>query len=88
MKYFRTALARDAADRSRAEWVAVLGRAKRPENVTEFLWAVVLNYQDGSALIAVDPVTEPRMTVPERAALLARGDPVVVAAFASAPGPV
>lgn len=40
MKTLTFRSADEAAARSRAEWEKVLGRPKRPEDVTEFLWQV------------------------------------------------
>lgn len=63
MKTLTFATKEDAEARSREEWEKVLGRKKRPEDVTEFLWAV-----DGSTAI-VPPEDESRLTKAERAAL-------------------
>jgi len=55
----------EAEARSRAEWEKVLGRPKRPEDVTEFLWSVAEN-EDRTAVVRVPAKDEARLTLAER----------------------
>ena len=43
----------DAVQRSREAWEAVLGRKKKPEDVTEFLWSIDVG-NDGRTAIVIN----------------------------------
>lgn len=77
-RYLRLATATASIDRSRQAWLAVLGRAKKPEDITEYLWDTITRAGRTAALLHIsDPVTEVRLTQPERNALLEENDPIV-----------
>ncbi len=44
---------KSATDASRADWANVLGRPKRAEDITEFLWGVTVNPKDPTKVIGV-----------------------------------
>jgi hypothetical protein len=46
----------EAEVRSRQAWEDVLGRPKKPEDVTEFLWPVIL-HADGRASLELDELS-------------------------------
>ncbi len=71
----------EAIARSRQAWEAVLGRKKKPEDVSEFLWEVILPYDKSMALLAIDANTEARLDAGERVALLAVDSPDVRSVF-------
>ena len=54
----------EAEDRSREEWEKVLGRKKRPEDVTEFLWSVEAT-PDGKAALAIPDADVARLAETE-----------------------
>lgn len=59
---------KEAEARSREEWEKALGRKKRPEDVTEFLWPVdALAGKD--AILVIPDGGEATLTDDERAAL-------------------
>ena len=68
-------------------WEKVLGRAKFPQDVTEFLFGILVHPVNGTALLVVDDngynMVAPRLTPQQKAAvdaaLLPETDPVVVA---------
>lgn len=71
MKEMAFATRLEAEARSREEWERHLGRKKRPEDVTEFLWAME-EASDGKAALLIPEADEARLTVAERRTLTAR----------------
>lgn len=70
----------EAKTRSRNEWEKRLGRKKRPEDVTEFLWAV-----DGAGLLVPDDDAS-RLTATEQRVLVAFVDKAEAADLAEEGG--
>lgn len=70
MRYIKFTTAQAAVDRSRTAWTAVLGRAKRAQDGTEFLWGVLQWPGVSHVIAAVDTATESRLTSQERSRLL------------------
>jgi len=64
----------EAETRSRAEWEKCLGRKKRPEDVTEFLWSAEEG-PDGKAALVIPADDEARLSTAERANLATRVAP-------------
>lgn len=54
MSYLIFATKEEAIDRSRQAWVDALGRAKKPEDVTEFLWGVDVGKDGQTALVVTE----------------------------------
>lgn len=52
-KYLQFQSAKEAQARSRDAWIEKLGRPKRPEDVTEFMWQVFEHPYDGTAMLDV-----------------------------------
>jgi hypothetical protein len=65
-----------ADDRSRQAWAALLGRAKRAEDVTEFLWARTRPGLNGSVAVVIPPPDSSRLTQQERNKLTESLDPL------------
>jgi hypothetical protein len=53
VKYLVFDTKQDAEARSAEAWEQVLGRKKRPEDITEFLWSVDVG-NDGRAALVID----------------------------------
>jgi hypothetical protein len=81
--YLKFASDAEALKRSRDEWVAVLGKPKRQEDVTEFLWSVISSKADDVAVVAIDPDTQARLKSEEASALLPAESADVKAVFDS-----
>lgn len=54
MSYLIFTTKAEAEDRSREAWEAVLGRKKRPEDVTEFLWDRTVGKDGQTALVVLE----------------------------------
>lgn len=67
MKQLTFATKEDALARSRAEWEKHLGRPRRREDVTEFLWAVSED-AEGKAVVLVPDADISRLSLKERTA--------------------
>lgn len=63
---------KSARDRDRQAWVERLGRPKRPEDITEFLFGVVKHPTDGRAAMMVED--ESRLTAAEKGQLVSEAD--------------
>lgn len=66
---------KSATAASQADWLTVLGRPKRPEDVTEFLYGVLVNPNTGAALgVVTDNIAA---LVPISKQMLSNADPIV-----------
>lgn len=57
-KYLIFPTEKEALDRSAKAWVDVLGREPNPEDVTRYLWTVLVNPKDGTAVLVIPDAPE------------------------------
>ena len=84
VKYLSFPNTKSASDKSAADWLTVLGRPKAPQDVTTYLWAVLTNPKDGTALGVIPDSVLPLLAVSDQASLLPATDPTVLSTLDAA----
>ena len=81
MKYLKMQDLAAASVRSRNAWETILGRPKHTQDVTEFLWPVIIDADYVEALVEVDAATEGQLSPAEQSLLLLDTNPLVAGFF-------
>ena len=85
-KYLWYETLEEAQAQSRAKWTEKLGRPKRPQDTTEYIWGWYGRWPDNAYYLLEIPESDFGMLAPpEIGDLLERTDPLVVACFPKAP---